>query len=207
MSRISIIGATGMIGTEIAREAADRGHDVIGTNRSGTATNPIEGVNYRALDLSDTNAVMELAVVSDVLVISVSGGRETGDYRPVIQAHADLIAAAPTSRVFVIGGAGGLETPDGTLLINAGVIPEEYAEEPKSFVEVLNLYRASGEKLDWVMLAPSPEITPGEKTQTYKLSDDIPAGDSVTTGTFAVAALDEIENPAHVRTRFTVADA
>lgn len=207
MSKISIIGATGMIGQEITREAFDRGHDVTGTNRSGVVDNRIDGVSYRALDLTDTDAVMELAVESDVLVISVSGGRETGDYQPIIQAHADLIAAAPTARLFVVGGAGGLETPDGTLLINAGVIPEEYAEEPRSFVEVLNLYRASDKQVDWVMLAPSPEIVPGKKAESYVLADDVPAGDKVTTGTFAVVALDEIEKPAHRRTRFTVADA
>lgn len=207
MSRISIIGATGMIGSAIAREAQERGHEVIGTNRSGVASNPVQGVTYRALDLTDTDAVMALAVESDVLVISVPGGRETGDFGPVIRAHADLIAAAPTSRIFVVGGAGGLEMPDGTLLINAGVIPEEYADEPRSFVEVLNLYRSADKDLDWVMLAPSPEIAPGEKAEAYVLSDDAPAGDRVTTGTFAVAVLDEIENPAHRRTRFTVADA
>lgn len=207
MSTISIIGATGMIGREIAREAAARGHQVIGTTRSGTTDSPIEGVEYRSVELTDTPAVVALAEESDVLVISVAGGRETGDFSRIIKAHQDLIDAAPTTRLFIVGGAGGLETEDGTLLIDAGVIPEEYAAEPKAFVEVLKTYRAAADGLNWVMLAPSPVIEPGEKTASYTLSDALPAGDKVSTGTFAVAALDEIEKPAYRRARFTVANA
>lgn len=206
MSRISIIGTTGMIGSAITKEAISRGHEVVGTNRSGQADNPVEGVDYRALALTDTEAVKALANESDVFVISVSGGRETGDFGPIIQAHKDLINAAPSTRVFVVGGAGGLQTEDGTLLVDAGVIPEEYAEEPRSFVKVLDAYRAAPEGLDWVMLAPAPEIVPGEKAASYVLQDDLIPGPKVTTGTFAVAALDEIEKPAHKRARFTVAD-
>ncbi|MGP6172846.1 NAD(P)-dependent oxidoreductase [Corynebacterium sp. A21] len=207
MSTISIIGATGMIGQDIAREAISRGHQVIGTNRSGATDSPIKGVEYRSVELTDTAAAVALAEESDVLVISVAGGRETGDFSHIIKAHQDLIDAAPKTRLFIVGGAGGLETEDGTLLIDAGVIPEEYADEPKAFVEVLKAYRASAAELNWVMLAPSPVIEPGEKTASHKLSDAVPAGDKVSTGTFAVAALDEIEKPAHQRARFTVANA
>lgn len=206
MSTITVVGATGLVGTDIAREAAARGHRVIGINRSGNTDSPIEGVEYRAGDIADTAQVSALAEESDVVVLSVSGGRETGDYTPVINAHRDIIAAQPKTRLFIVGGAGGLETEDGTRLIDAGLIPAEYAEEPRSFAQVLDLYLASDEALDWVMLAPSPEIAPGEKAESYRLSDDRPAGDKVTTGTFAAAALDEIEKPAHRRARFTVAD-
>lgn len=207
MSTITVLGATGLIGSDLTREAAARGHRVIGVNRSGTTDSPVEGVEYRAGNLTDTAGVLALAEGSDVLVISVSGGRETGDYAPVIEAHRQLIEARPKARIFVVGGAGGLETEDGTRLVEAGLIPEEYAEEPRSFAKVLDLYLASPEELDWVMLAPSPEIAPGEKATSYRLADDRPAGEKVTTGTFAAAALDEIEQPAHRRARFTVADA
>ncbi|MGD7000923.1 NAD(P)-dependent oxidoreductase [Corynebacterium halotolerans] len=207
MIHITVIGATGFVGTDITREAAARGHEVTGVNRSGKATSPVEGVEYRAGDLTDTAAVTDLAEESDVVVISVSGGRENGDYGPVIEAHRELIEAKPDARLFIVGGAGGLETEDGTTLVDAGLIPQEYAAEPRSFVKVLELYRAADADVDWVMLAPSPEIVPGEKAGSYRLSDDRPAGDKVTTGTFAAAVLDEIEKPAHRRTRFTVADA
>ncbi|AGF72851.1 NAD(P)-dependent oxidoreductase [Corynebacterium halotolerans] len=210
MATITVIGATGMIGSAIAAEAAARGHHVIGVSRSGApseAAGAIEGVKYRTGDFSDTDAVVELAGESDVLVVSTASGRTTGDWEPVRTAHRGLIAARPGVRLFIVGGAGGLHTGDGTRLIDAGVIPEEYAEEPRTFAQVLDDYLAAPEDLDWVMLAPSPVIEPGEKADSYRLSDDTPAGERVTTGTFAAAALDEIETPAHHRARFTVADA
>ena len=85
--------------------------------------------------------------------------------------------------------------------------PEAYKAEAQSFAEILDIYKASSENLDWVMLAPAPEIGPGEAAASYNLGLDNPAGGSVTTGTFAVSALDELEKPAHRRQRFTVADA
>lgn len=206
MATITVVGATGMIGSDIVEEAAARGHSVIGVNRSGGPVAPVEGVDYRAGNISDTAAIADLAKQSDVLVLSVSGGRETGDYGPVIEAHRKIIETNPDTRIFVVGGAGGLETEDGTLLVDSGMIPEEYAEEPRSFVRVLELYRNADPDLDWVMLAPAPEIVAGKKAASHRLADDRPAGETVTTGTFAAAALDEMENPAHRRVRFTVAD-
>jgi putative NADH-flavin reductase len=49
-------------------------------------------------------------------------------------------------------------------------------------------------------------IAPGERTGTYKVGADSPAGGSVSAEDFAVALLDEIEKPAHRRQRFTVAN-
>ncbi len=207
MSTITVIGATGMIGSAIAAEAASRGHRVIGVSRSGEPAEPVEGVEYRTGDLSNLDDVLALAGGADVLVVSTASGRETGDWEPVLTAHRNLIAARPATRVFIVGGAGGLLTEDGTRLVDAGLIPEEYAEEPRTFARVLDDYLAAPEDLDWVMLAPSPVIEPGEKAASYLLADDAPAGERVTTGTFAAAALDEIEQPSHNRARFTVADA
>ena len=56
------------------------------------------------------------------------------------------------------------------------------------------------------MLAPSPVIAPGERTGAYVLGTDSPAGESVSAEDFAVAALDELETPAHRNARFTVAN-
>lgn len=204
---IAVFGATGMVGSAIVTEAAERGLHVIGVTRSGAPENPVDGVEYRTGNLTDTTAVTALAEEVDVLVIATTGNRETGDYSEVLDGHADLVDAAPKTRLFVVGGAGGLETEDGRTLVDAGLIPKEYAAEPATFIKVLDMYRGSAESLDWVMLAPSPSIEPGEKTASYTLSDARPAGEHVTTGTFAAAALDEIEKPAHRRARFTVADA
>jgi putative NADH-flavin reductase len=66
--------------------------------------------------------------------------------------------------------------------------------------------RSAPESLDWTMLAPAPVMQPGIRSGKYVTADDSPAGRSITTQDFAVAMLDELENPSHHRARFTVAN-
>jgi putative NADH-flavin reductase len=55
-------------------------------------------------------------------------------------------------------------------------------------------------------LSPAPVILPGERTGSYRVGDESPAGDQISIEDYAVALVDEIENPKHVRARFTVAN-
>lgn len=206
MSTITVYGATGMIGREIVREAVRRGHSVTGVTRH-TPQEPVDGVDYAIGELADTAAFVERAASSDVVVISVPGDRTGGSREPLLQAHRDIIDARPDARIFVVGGAGSLLTEDGVSLVEAPGFPEAYKAEASAFVKVLDLYRAAGEGLEWVMESPAPEIAPGEATPKHVVGSDSPVGDFVSTGTFAVAALDEIEKPSVKNGRFTVANA
>ncbi|MBP3088351.1 NAD-dependent epimerase/dehydratase family protein [Corynebacterium sp. sy017] len=205
MVAIAIFGATGMVGSAIAERAVERGHSVIGFSRKAQPAHPIHAVDYRVGDIADTQMVAHVATDVDVLVIAIPINRETGESESIIAAHRALIAARPQARVIVVGGAGGLELPDGTLLVDSPDFPADYEAEARAFVEILHLYRAATD-LDWTIAAPSPEIAPGKDTQDYLLNKDQPAGDYVSTGTFAKAVLDEIDDPQYRRQRFTVAD-
>nr|WP_227658970.1 MULTISPECIES: NAD(P)H-binding protein [unclassified Corynebacterium] len=205
MSRIVIMGATGMVGSAITAEARRRGHAVTGLSRR-RPTEPIEGVDYREGAIGATAALMEATHDADALVIAVPIDRQTGESDSIVEAHRQLIAAAPRTRVIVVGGAGGLSIEDGTLLVDTPDFPQEYEAESRAFVRILALYRQAPEDLDWTMVAPSPEIAPGPASASYRLSTEHPAGAFVSTGTFAVALLDELDNPRHRRARFSVAD-
>ena len=192
---ISVIGAAGMVGSAIVAEAKDRGHQVTSYTRSGSA-------GTSALDLANTVALVEVINSSEATVISVAS---RDDYSAAIAAHRALIAAAPTGRFLIVGGAGALNAGEG-LLLDSPDFPEEYLPEAKTFAAVLDDYRAAS-GLNWTMLAPSPMIAPGARTGDYRTEQDTPAGMFVSTQDFAVATIDEIENPAHIGTRFTVASA
>ncbi len=213
MSTVTIYGSTGMVGSAIAAEAASRGFTVTGVTRRNpdAVTGPVDGVTYVTGEISDVSDVVAEASATENLVISVPGARDGSSVQPIIDAHAALIPAlaeaGTTARILIVGGAGATETPDGTMLKDTPGFPAAYKAEADSFAEILDLWRAAPEGLDWVMLAPAPEIAPGEATSSYALGDDQPAGDAVSTGTFATAAVDELVSPAHRRTRFTVANA
>jgi len=210
MSKITVYGATGMVGSAIAREAVARGHSVVGVSRTGTPKDAIEGVHYVAGEIGDAADVVNKAEDSDIVVFAVPGPRDGSPVQPIIDAHAALVdalvEAAASARIFVVGGAGATLTADGTRLLDTPGFPAAYKSEALSFAEILETYRKAPRSLDWVMLAPAPEIAPGAAVAGYQLGDDHPAGSFVSTGTFAKAALDELEHPTHDRTRFTVAE-
>ena len=106
-----------------------------------------------------------------------------------------------------VGGAGSLLTPDGTRLLDTDGFPEEYQAEATSGAAALDLFRAAPESLDWTFVSPAPVIAPGERTGSYATALDTPAGDFITAEDYAVALVDEIEQPRHRRQRFTAAAA
>ncbi|MDY3127122.1 MAG: NAD(P)H-binding protein [Corynebacterium sp.] len=192
--KISVIGAAGMVGADIVSEAIARGHEV----RTFTKTGSQEGST--ALDITNTDEVLDVVNASDVTVISTAG-RE--NYDSVVKAHKNLIASQPTGRVFIVGSAGSLRAGD-VLVMDTPEMPEEYIPEARAFAEVRNNYvQSSG--LNWTMLSPSPVIAPGVRTGKYRAERDDVAGEFISTQDFAVAVLDEIENPQHTGMRFTAA--
>lgn len=193
---IVVFGATGMVGSRTVAEAESRGHQVTGYARHGE----------HALDFAETAKVVDIIndPAVDVTIIAVVSGR-TGSYDEDIANHQALIDAAPTGRLLIVGGAGALQADDNSLLVDAPDFPEMYKPESQTFVSIYNMYKQTTD-LNWTMLAPAPEIAPGERTGQYQVAKDHPAGRFISAEDFAVALVDEAENPQHAGTRFTVAN-
>jgi len=77
---------------------------VEGYSRSGQA---VAGAERKAVDLSNTGELVTIINSHDVTIIAVSAGRSVSA-EPVIQAHKALIAAKPSGRLLIVGGAVGL---------------------------------------------------------------------------------------------------
>ena len=97
-----------------------------------------------------------------------------------------------------------MDTPD---------FPTEFAAEPRVLDAVLQNLRASDESVDWFFLSPAAgfgDYAPGEATGSYRVGGDVLLSDDegksyISSQDLALAIVDEIEKPAHRRTRFTVA--
>jgi putative NADH-flavin reductase len=193
--KIALFGATGMVGSRIAAEATGRGHEVTALSRSTGA------------DMADAAAVRDAAATHDV-VVSATGPSRTGEpHEPWLASVSNLIENAGDARVLFVGGAGSLLTADGTRLLDTDGFPEAYKAEATSGAAALDLFRAAPESLDWTFVSPAPVIAPGERTGSYATALDTPAGDFVSAEDYAVALVDEIEQPQHRRQRFTAASA
>jgi putative NADH-flavin reductase len=193
--KIALFGATGMVGSRIAAEATDRGHEVTALSRSTGA------------DMADAAAVREAASSHDVVVSATGPSRSGEPHEPWLASVSTLIENAADARVLFVGGAGSLLTADGTRLLDTDGFPEAYKAEATSGAAALDLFRAAPEAVDWTFVSPSPVIAPGERTGSYVTALDTPAGDFVSAEDYAAALVDEIEQPQHRRQRFTVASA
>lgn len=206
---ILLVGASGMIGSRVAKEAAARGHCVIGASRHPDKIAAGPNVKAVKLDATDVAAFTKLAKKSDVIVLATSP-RSTGDPMSEGKALGDsAIATAKASgkRLFVVGGAASLNQPDGTPVMES--LPKQFQSgEPLAMRRVLESLKASD--IDWTFFSPAFQIKPGEKTGKYRLGtstllkDD--KGDSrISAEDYAHALVNELENPAYRRSQMTIA--
>lgn len=207
--KILLIGATGNIGSRILREAVSRGHEVTAVSRREGALEPGPRVRVERTDARDAGEVARLAGGHDAVVVAVSA-RRVGDtpIPEVVRAVIDGLREAGGPRLFVVGGAGTLEVEPGVQLLDTPGFPEEYRAEALQGREALEIVRASD--VNWTYLSPAAVITPGERTGRYRTSDDQLLTDSegnshISMEDYAVAVLDELEQPKHERRRFAVA--
>ena len=114
---------------------------------------------------------------------------------------------AGVSRYLVVGGAGSLEVAPGEKVIDQPDFPEAYKPEASAGGVFLDYLRGVDD-LEWTFLSPSAEFVPGERTGRFRLGKDEllthAEGSSISFEDYAIALVDELEQPAHVRQRFTV---
>jgi putative NADH-flavin reductase len=213
MARITVLGGTGYAGSNNAREAASRGHQVKVVARKAPAE-PIEGVTYVEGSVLDDSFLADAVKDADVIAESLSPrGDLVGKLEDVVK---KVMALAETngSRLGVVGGAATLQlTPGGPTLLEQGGIPDFMKPEVTTLADVLADLRASDPKLDWFFLSPAGNFgahNPGERTGKFRVGGDVlltdDKGESNISGAdLAIAFVDEIDHPAHHRERFTVA--
>ncbi|EKU49112.1 MULTISPECIES: NAD(P)-dependent oxidoreductase [Brevibacterium] len=200
--RIALFGASGMVGSRVTKEAADRGHEVTAITRSGTevpgAARSITG------EMGDAAFDAQIVADHDVIVSTTGPSRTGGDHGEWLDALRTIAAASGDTRIFVVGGAGSLLV-DGVMLKDTPGFPEEYKAEAETGTRALEILR-SGDYEPWTLISPAPVIAPGERTEKFTVGTDSPVGDAISAEDFAIAMVDEIEKPAHINSRFTVAN-
>ncbi|MFD7080040.1 NAD(P)-dependent oxidoreductase [Streptomyces sp. NPDC059918] len=214
MAKIALFGATGTIGTRVLREALDRGHEVTAVVRDPEKLAD-SGAEVMQGDVLDPHSVADAAAGRDVIVSAVGPG--AADPAVLVSAAKSLIGGVctpgpdlPRPRVIVVGGAGSLRTPEGSLVRDAPGIPEPVRALMRAHGEALDFLRTVPvEEVRWSCLSPAAQIAPGARTGTYRLAlDDLVVDEDglsrISTEDYAVALVDEIERDAHPGKRFTI---
>jgi putative NADH-flavin reductase len=210
--RIAIIGASGFIGSYVRDEALARGHQVTAIVRHPEkiiVQNPRLTV-VKADILKDK--VGELVKGHDAVISAYSAGRSGPDiYNEHVKGAKAIISGVKKSgikRLLVVGGAATLEIAPGVQLIDT-MSPEQVTDGMLATKETLYMLKKEKE-LEWTFLSPAASIAAGERTGHYNVGKDQllknEKGESkISTQDYAIAMLDELEHPQHIRERFTVA--
>jgi len=210
--KIGIIGATGNAGRALYAEAVKRGHQVTAMVREPDEARTLLGADVVVLAKDAFDLVYGDLKVFDVVVDAFSTA-PTQAYRHLDLATrlVSLLRDTQRPRLIFIVGAGSLTTgADHHLLVEdlrRSPGAETWIATPDNQLKELRFLQGV-DNVNWVAVSPSRTFAPGEATGFVLGRDDLlvaPDGSShVTTGTMAVAILDEIEHPAHIRDRFTV---
>lgn len=204
MQRIALIGITGRAGSRVASELLARGHRVTGIARNTADTPAQAGLTLHSADASRAEAIAPLIRGHDVVV---SAARFDGG--PTADVLRDAARRAGVRRLLVVGGAGSLEVRPGVALVDTPDFPEAYRAEAgagRLFLEALR----GADDIDWTFVSPGAVFEPGARTGTFRIGGDAllvdAAGNSaISMEDYAIAFADELERPAYVRRRFSVA--
>lgn len=210
---ITLIG-TGFVGAAVLDELLQRGHQVTVLARHPDKLSPRPGLTLRQGSAQNADDVKAAATGQDAVISAYNPGWSVPDIHDQFltgtRAILAGVKASGTRRLLVIGGAGSLYVAPGVQLVDTPAFPAEWKQGALAAREALNLIREEA-GLEWTFLSPAILLEPGQRTGQYRVGQDAPLmnGDQpgrISVQDLAVAVVDEIEQPRHVRQRFTVAD-
>ena len=199
--RVALIGATGNAGSRVLKELTDRGHHVTGIVRHPENVPVSDLVSAAGTDGTQASLADAVrghdAVVSSVKFLSLD---------PDVLVPAILDSGV--KRYLVVGGAGSLIGLKGVKEYDEPDFPPPAKPNSVRGGYLLDLLMET-DGLDWTYISPSRMCVPGERTGVFRYGKDHMLFDEngrsgISFEDFAIALADELENPKHIRQRFTV---
>jgi putative NADH-flavin reductase len=208
---ITLIGASGFIGTAVLNEALARGHRVTALVTRPERLAPHANLTALAANVMDVAQLTSQFVGADAVVSAFSGHAQDDVLAYFVAGTRNIISGAKEARVprlLTVGGAGSLEVAPGVQLIDTPGFPAQYKATAEGARQALQLLQKEA-SLNWTMLSPSAVIAPGQRTGSFRTSLDqlLTAADgssTISVEDFALALVNELEQPVHLRQRFTV---
>jgi putative NADH-flavin reductase len=210
--KIALIGATGFVGTAILQEALNRGHEVTAIVRNPEKLQAHPKLHPQEGNVYNEDEVARLVAGHNAVISAFNPGWSNPDiYNEQVKGTRAIINGvkkAGITRLLFVGGAGSLEVRPGVQSVDLPGFPAEYKQGALATREALTMLRhESG--LEWSFLSPSADVFPGQRTGTFRLGTDKLLKDAkgqsrISVQDYAMAMIDEVEKPNHIRQRFTV---
>ena len=210
---IGVIGATGMAGSAITKEALKQGLNVKAFVRNESKARDMFG-DQATYSVIDVFAIQKPDIVDlDVVVDAFSPGHDPSKAQQHIELAehlVDLVKGQDKPRLFFILGAASLYIGSGHRLIERlEGLPnkEQFIATPRAQSKEYE-FLSNVKDVNWVAISPSSNFVPGDLADYELGHNDLLRNDAgkseVTSGTVGKAIVDEIVNPTHRNERFTV---
>jgi len=200
--KVTVLGASGRAGSEITKELAARGHQVVAVARKPEAIPTADGVTPVAGDASDAAALAELIKGSDAVISALH-------FDVPAETVLGALKTAGVPRLLVTGGAASLEVAPGVRLIDTPEFPEEWKAFAQGGIVFLDVLRGETQ-IDWTFFSPAAFIEELPRLGHYRTGTDQLVVDDkgesrISFADYAIAMVDELEQHIHSRARFTAA--
>jgi len=214
--KVVLIGA-GFVGSAVLKELINRGHEVkVLVRHPEKVSAPNNNVTVVATDATQPDQVAEQIKGADAVISTFNAGWTNpnlyNDFLEGSKAIQEGVKKSGVKRFITVGGAGSLYVGPDTQLVDTPQFPADYKSGALAARDYLNILKQEQE-LDWTFLSPAIEMhqgTSGERKGTYRTGLENPVFDQngrsiASVEDTAVAIVDELENPKHIRQRFTAA--
>lgn len=214
MKSVVLIGASGFVGTAILNELLSRGHKVTAVVRNPEKINvSSSNLDIVKTDVSDTNVMVEICKGKDAIISAYNPGWGNPDiYEETLRNYPLILEATKqsgTKRLLCVGGAGTLFCAPGLRVVDSGAIPDAIMDGVKSLGEFYLNTLMNEKTIDWIFFSPAGTLESGKRTGKFRLGKDDLIVDKngishISVEDYAVAMVDELENPKHHYERFTI---
>jgi uncharacterized protein len=206
--KVILYGSTGKSGSVILKELVARGHTVVAAARKPERVQKLKDVTAVQDDLSNSAKITSIVKGANAVVSAY--GPPADDATQIISATDRLVKGileAGGPRLIVVGGAGSLFVAPGITLRESGHLPKEWIPIVDAHIQVLRNLKQSS--IDWTYFSPAGYFEPGERTGKFRLGKDDLITDAqgnsrISFADYAIALVDELENPQHRKERFTI---
>lgn len=214
MKNVVLIGASGFVGNAILNELLSRGHKVTAVVRNPEKIN-VSNSNLEIVktDIADTNAMVGICKGKEAIISAYNPGWTNPDiYEETLRNYPLILEAVKRSgakRLLCVGGAGTLFCAPGLRVVDSGAIPDAIMGGVKSLGEFYLNTLMNEKDIDWIFFSPAGTLEPGKRTGKFRLGkDDLIIDENgishISVEDYAVAMVDELENPKHHCERFTI---
>jgi len=213
--KVVVFGAGGRAGRQAVAEACRRGHRVTAVVRdpaghSDLASDLADLADVRVVagDVTDAARIAEVASGQDAAIsaavdLSVASNEF---FTTSSRALAAGLAKAGVRRLVVVGLGSIMPGKSGAPLMDEPDYPNEYRAFYLGHAAGLDELRTSD--LDWAYVAPAGDFDhDGTRTGRYRVAEHGDPSSRITYTDFAIALLDEITEPRHLRAAVSVREA